>query len=64
MPHGWFNSTMPGRYRPKEAEEAWSLILDFLSRVHDGGFPPDRVIWKFESNIASDYDFTTKVRLA
>jgi len=64
MPHGWFNSTMPGRYRPKEAEEAWSLILDFLSRVHEGGFPLDRVIWKFESNIAPDYDFTTKVRLA
>ena len=64
MPHGWFNSTMPGRYRPKEAEEAWSLILDFLSRVHEGGIPLDRVIWKFESNIASDYDFTTKVRLA
>jgi len=64
MPHGWFNSTMPGRYRPKEAEEAWSLILDFLSRVHEGGIPLDRVIWKFESNIAPDYDFTTKVRLA
>ena len=22
MPHGWMNSTMPGRYRPKQTEEA------------------------------------------
>ena len=64
MPHGWFNSTMPGRYRPKEAEVAWSLIMDFLSRVHADEFPSDRVIWRFESNIAPDYDFSTKVRLA
>ena len=26
MPHGWMNSTMPGRYRPKETEQAWSMI--------------------------------------
>ena len=64
MPHGWFNSTMPGRYRPKEAEQAWSLIMDYLRRVHAGEFPSDRVIWRFESNIAPDYDFSTKVRLA
>ena len=64
VPHGWFNSTMPGRYRPKEAEQAWSLIMDYLRRVHAGEFPSDRVIWRFESNIAPDYDFSTKVRLA
>lgn len=64
MPHGWFNSTMPGRYRPKEAEQAWSLIMDYLRRVRAGEFPSDRVIWRFESNIAPDYDFSTKVRLA
>ena len=64
MPHGWFNSTMPVRYRPKEAEQAWSLIMDYLRRVRAGGFPSDRVIWRFESNIAPDYDFSTKVRLA
>ena len=64
MPHGWFNSTMPGRYRPKEAEQAWSLIMDYLRRVRAGEFPSDRVIWRFESNIAPDYDFSTKVRSA
>ena len=64
MPNGWFNSTMPGRYRPKEAEQAWSLIMDYLRRVRAGEFPSDRVIWRFESNIAPDYDFSTKVRLA
>ena len=64
MPHGWMNSTMPGRYRPKETEQAWSMILDFMERVHAGEFPDDRVIWRFQSNIAPDYDFTKKVRLA
>ena len=33
MPHGWLNDTMPGRYRPKEAEEAWRLGIDFLERL-------------------------------
>ena len=64
MPHGWMNSTMPGRYRPKQAEEAWSLILDFLDRVFQGGFPKDRVTWRFQSDTSPSYDFTQKVRLA
>ncbi len=64
MPHGWMNSTMPGRYRPKESEQAWSMILAFLERVHAGEFPKDRVVWRFQSDIAPDYDFTKKVRLA
>jgi carboxymethylenebutenolidase len=64
MPHGWMNDTMPGRYRPRETAMAWKLILDFIARVHDGVFPPDRMIWKFESDAAVSYDFTKKVRLA
>ena len=64
MPHGWMNDTMPGRYRPCETEAAWKLILDFIERAHAGAFPPDRMIWKFESNAAVTYDFTKKVRLA
>jgi carboxymethylenebutenolidase len=64
MPHGWMNSTMPGRYRPRETEQVWSMILDFIQRAHAGAFPKDRVLWKFESDFAPDYDFTKKVRLA
>ena len=64
MPHGWMNDTMPGRYRPKETEMAWKLILDFIERVHAGAFPKDRMIWRFESDAAVSYDFTKKVRLA
>src|SRR5712664_510334 len=33
MPHGWLNDTMPGRYRAKEAEEAWIMLLRFLADV-------------------------------
>ena len=64
MPHGWMNSTMPGRYRPKESEEAWANILDFLERVYAGEFPPNRVIWRFESDISPTYDSDERVRLA
>ena len=64
MPHGWMNSTMPGRYRPTESEQAWSIIINFLERVQAGDFPKERVIWRFRSDIAPDYDFTQKVRLA
>ena len=64
MPHGWMNSTMPGRYRPDESDKAWSMIMDFLDRVGCGGFPAGRTTWSFTSDIASDYDFTKKVRLA
>jgi carboxymethylenebutenolidase len=64
MPHGWMNDTMPGRYRPKETAQVWAMILDFIRRVHEGEFPADRMIWKFESDAAVDYDFTKKKRLA
>ena len=64
MPHGWMNSTMPGRYRPDEAEQAWGFIIDFLERVHKGAFPADRALWSFRSDISPSYDFTKKVRLA
>ena len=63
MPHGWLNSTMPGRYREKEAAEAWRLIVDFLRRVFSGAFPPDRVRWKCQSDLAVSYDFAQNVRL-
>lgn len=62
-PHGFLNDTMPGRYRQKEAESAWNLLLDFLDRVYAGYYPPDRVRQRFESNIAADYDFTKNVRM-
>ena len=51
-------------YRPKESEHAWSLILEFMERAHAGEFPKDRVVWRFQSDIAPDHDFTKKVRLA
>ena len=58
------NSTMPGRYRPREFELVWERILDFMERVYAGEFAKDRVIWRFDSNIDPAYDFTKKVRLA
>ncbi len=64
MPHGWLNDTMPGRYRQKEAEEAWRVIMRFLEQVYSGGYPPDRVRWRASAQYARDYDFAKNVRLA
>lgn len=64
MPHGWLNDTMPGRYRQKEAEAAWKLIMNFLDRVYTGGFPADQVRWRMAEQYGRDYDFSKNVRLA
>jgi len=62
MPHGWLNDTMIGRYRQKEAGEAWDRIIEFLDRVYAGYFPPDVVRTRFEADFAVDYDFSKNVR--
>ncbi len=64
MPHGWLNDTMPGRYRQREAEAAWKLIMRFLDRVYAGGYPPDRVRWRMTGQYSRSYDFSKNVRLA
>jgi carboxymethylenebutenolidase len=63
MPHGWLNDTMPGRYRPQEAERAWRLLLAFLADVFSGRWPGGQVRWEFESASAADYDFARNTRL-
>jgi carboxymethylenebutenolidase len=62
MPHGFLNDTMPGRYRPKEAAQAWQLLLAFLTEVFAGEWQ-GRVRWEFEGASAMDYDFAKNVRL-
>jgi carboxymethylenebutenolidase len=61
-PHGFLNDTMPGRYRPKEAAEAWQLLLAFLGEVSAGQWN-GRVRWEFEAVSAAGYDFSKNVRL-
>ena len=63
-PHGFLNDTMPGRYRRPQAEAAWKLLIDFLARVHSGGYAADRVQWTFESDTSTEYDFSKHVRWA
>jgi carboxymethylenebutenolidase len=62
-PHGWLNDTMPGRYRAREAEAGWAAQQRFLADVFGGVFDRNRVIWRFESDSAPDYDFGKNVRL-
>ena len=64
MPHGWLNDTMPGRYRPAEAKDAWQLLLTFLDDTFNKRWPgPGRVAWELQSDIGEDYDFGKNVRL-
>jgi carboxymethylenebutenolidase len=62
-PHGWLNDTMPGRYRKQEAEAGWAAQQRFLADVFAGRYQPGRVIWRFESEHAADYDFSRNVRM-
>lgn len=62
MPHGWLNSTMPGRYREPQAEAAISEILEFLGETLSAGPSERPVEWSFTSEIARDYDFKKNLR--
>jgi hypothetical protein len=54
---------MPGRYRPEQATEAWSTILEFLKEGFGRRWPPrGRVRWEFQADLAPDYDFSRNVR--
>lgn len=64
MPHGWLNDTMPGRYRAEGAKAAWQFILSFLQQTFGEGWDRSRVLWRFESNISLDYDFSKNARQA
>ena len=62
MPHGWLNDTMPGRYRPREAAQAWDLVVGFAHEVFDGGWRRERVRWEFAADTSPAYDFGKNVR--
>ncbi len=63
-PHGWLNDTMPGRYRPEAAEEAWSELTSFLRSTLAGDRDRGHVVWEFASDVSPGYDFSKNVRLA
>jgi hypothetical protein len=53
---------MPGRYRPKEAAQAWQVLLAFLAEAFAGRWNGE-VRWEFEAVSAHNYDFSKNVRL-
>jgi carboxymethylenebutenolidase len=63
-PHGWLNDTMPGRYRPAAAKDAWQFVLSFLDKTLCGGWDRSRVLWAFESDASPSYDFSKNRRWA
>jgi carboxymethylenebutenolidase len=62
-PHGWLNDTMPGRYRKEAAKDAWNLIMSFLKKSFTNSRESDRIVWTFESDYSTKYDFSKNVRL-
>jgi carboxymethylenebutenolidase len=63
VPHGFLNDTMPGRYRPKEAEKAWGYLLSFLEDVLEHGWPNGIVEWDMQIIKCTGYDFKKNVRM-
>ena len=61
-PHAWGVNDETGRYRPKEAEEAWQLMTAFFDEVFNDKLDTGRVLWQFESDIAPDYDYEKVVQ--
>ena len=62
-PHGWLNDTMPGRYRKEAAKDAWSLMMAFLKKSFAGAWDNQRIVWNFESDYSTRYDFKKNVRM-
>lgn len=62
-PHGWLNSTMPGRYRKAEADAGWAAQQRFLAEVLKPGYRQAEVSWRFECDRPLDYDFSKNRRL-
>ena len=54
-PHGWLNDTVPDRYCPEEAQEAWTVMVSFLNSVFAGEWAQGKVVWRFESATSPDY---------
>lgn len=61
-PHGFLNDTMPGRFRPDQAQTAWNQITSFLKSVFAGEWEKGRAIWRFDASSSLDYDFTKMKR--
>lgn len=61
-PHGWLNDTMPGRYRPAAAAEAWRMIVGFSREVFAGDWSGARIRSEYTADVAPDYDFAKNVR--
>lgn len=62
-PHGWLNDTMPGRYRPELAKQAWDEVIAFLTATLATERDPSLVEWRFNARKHADYDFKKNVRL-
>jgi carboxymethylenebutenolidase len=48
----------PYPYPRPQGDDAWRLIITFLERVRNGGYPADRVQWIFDADYSVKYDFT------
>ncbi len=61
-PHGFLNDTMPGRYRPAEAQAAWACQRAFLERVFAPDYDRSSRFQRYAAEFAADYDFYRNVR--
>ncbi|MPZ88247.1 MAG: hypothetical protein GEU81_09260 [Nitriliruptorales bacterium] len=67
-PHGFMDSTKPGRYRPDATAESWAELMQFLgdklmTQHNADNDPRQRSEWEFKASISRSYDFSRNVRL-
>jgi carboxymethylenebutenolidase len=61
-PHGWLNDTMPGRYRPEQAERAWAVQRAFLTAAFGTNGGDAFTKQSYRAEIGPNYDFSKNVR--
>lgn len=61
-PHGWLNSTMPGRYRREQAEAAWLMQVKFLREIFAADHDQSLVTQHYAASVSPAYDFSKNVR--
>lgn len=61
-PHGFLNSTMPGRYCPGATDVVWRQLLSYLDVNLTGSGADQRITWMFECSKHAGYDFSKNTR--
>jgi carboxymethylenebutenolidase len=49
--HGWMNTTTPEAFHQEATDAAWGTMVAFFTSVFAGGWPANRIVSRFESDV-------------